>query len=102
MAISWTQLGPFFDGFRPSITQSFVACRKGSSEYSVEAQNATDPDAGSQTLVEDVEQSYSPIVRTTLLSGRVLFDESLPCYLTILSYFGNVVTSPFGTICTTL
>jgi hypothetical protein len=45
---------------------------------------------------------YSPIVRMTLLSGRVLFDDSLSSCASISSYFGTVVTSPFGTICTTL
>ena len=45
---------------------------------------------------------YSPIVRMTLLSGRVLFDDSLSSCASISSYFGTVVTSPFGTMCTTL
>jgi hypothetical protein len=45
---------------------------------------------------------YSPMVRTTLFSGRLLLDESLSCCLTISSYFGNVSSSFFGTICTTL
>ena len=45
---------------------------------------------------------YSPIVRMTLLSGRVLFDDSLSSCESISSYFGTVVTSPFGTMCTTL
>ena len=48
------------------------------------------------------ETRYSPIVRMTLLSGRVLFDESLSSCASISSYFGTVVTSPFGTMCTTL
>ena len=42
------------------------------------------------------------MVRTTLLSGRELLGESLSCCLTISSYFSTVVTSPFGTMCTTL
>ena len=50
----------------------------------------------------DTNGSYSPMVRTTLLSGRVLLGESLSCCLTISSYFGTVATSPFGTMCTTL
>jgi hypothetical protein len=45
---------------------------------------------------------YSPMVRMTLLSGRVLFDDSLSCCVTISSYFGMVVSCPFGTMCTTL
>ena len=45
---------------------------------------------------------YSPIVRMTLLSGRVLFDDSLSSCASISSYFGTVVSSPFGTMCTTL
>ena len=49
-----------------------------------------------------LNETYSPMVRTTLLSGRVLLDENLSCCLTISSYFGDVVSSPFGTMCTTL
>jgi hypothetical protein len=45
---------------------------------------------------------YSPMVRITLLSGRVLFDDSLSSCTSISSYFGTVVTSPLGTKCTTL
>jgi hypothetical protein len=45
---------------------------------------------------------YSPIVRMTLLSGRVLLEDSLSSCASISSYFGTVVTSPFGTMCTTL
>jgi hypothetical protein len=45
---------------------------------------------------------YSPIVRMTLLSGRVLFEDSLSSCESISSYFGTVVSSPFGTMCTTL
>ena len=41
---------------------------------------------------------YSPIVRMTLLSGRVLFDDSLSSCESISSYFVTVVTSPFGTM----
>ena len=48
------------------------------------------------------DDPYSPIVRMTLLSGRVLFDDSLSSCESISSYFGTVVTSPFGTMCTTL
>jgi hypothetical protein len=40
--------------------------------------------------------------RMTLLSGRVLFDDSLSSCASISSYFGTVVSSPFGTMCTTL
>ena len=50
----------------------------------------------------DTNGFYSPMVRTTLLSGRVLLGESLSCCLTISSYFSTVVTSLFGTMCTTL
>src|SRR5215831_12521365 len=39
---------------------------------------------------------YSPIVRITLLSGRVLFDDSLSSCASISSYFGTVVTSDLG------
>jgi hypothetical protein len=46
--------------------------------------------------------SYSLIVRMTLFSGRVLFDDSLSSCASISSYFGTVVISPFGTMCTTL
>ena len=49
-----------------------------------------------------IKGSYSPMVRTTLLSGRLLLDESLSCCLTISSYFGSEPSSPFGTMCTTL
>jgi formaldehyde-activating enzyme len=49
-----------------------------------------------------LRSGYSPIVRMTLLSGRVLFDDSLSSCASISSYFGTVVTSPFGTMCTTL
>ena len=45
---------------------------------------------------------YSLIVRMTLLSGRVLLDDSLSSCASISSYFGTVVTPPFGTMCTTL
>jgi hypothetical protein len=45
---------------------------------------------------------YSPMVRITLLSGRVLLEDSLSSCASISSYFGTVVTSPFGTMCTTL
>jgi hypothetical protein len=45
---------------------------------------------------------YSPMVRMTLLSGRVLLEDSLSSCASISSYFGTVVTSPFGTMCTTL
>jgi hypothetical protein len=48
------------------------------------------------------EKCYSPIVRMTLLSGRLLFDDSLSSCDSISSYFGTVVSSPFGTMCTTL
>jgi hypothetical protein len=48
------------------------------------------------------KRSYSPIVRTTLLSGRVLLEDSLSSCASISSYFGTVATSPFGTTCTTL
>ena len=41
-------------------------------------------------------------MRTTLFSGRVLFDESLSWLVTISSYLVIVVTWPFGTMCTTL
>jgi hypothetical protein len=36
-------------------------------------------------------------VRITLVSGRILFDDSLPCWVTISSYFGIVVSSCRGT-----
>jgi hypothetical protein len=49
-----------------------------------------------------VRRRYSPIVRMTLLSGRVLLEDSLSSRASISSYFGTVVTSPLGTICTTL
>ena len=42
------------------------------------------------------------MVRTTLVSGRVLFDNSLPSWMTISSYFGIVVSDCRDTICTTL
>jgi len=45
---------------------------------------------------------YSPIVRMTLFSGRVLLDDSRFWLLTIWSYCGIVVNSPFGTMCTIL
>ena len=45
---------------------------------------------------------YSPMVRMTLFSGRVLLEDSLSSCASISSYFGTVVTSPFGTMCTTL
>ena len=45
---------------------------------------------------------YSPMVRIPLLSGRVLLEDSLSSCASISSYFGTVVTSPFGTMCTTL
>ena len=45
---------------------------------------------------------YWPIVRTTLLSGRVLFDDSVSWWVTISSYLGTVVSCPRGTMCTTL
>ena len=45
---------------------------------------------------------YSPMVRTTEFSGRVLLDDSLSSCASISSYFGTVVSSPFGTMCTTL
>ena len=45
---------------------------------------------------------YSPMVRMTLLSGRVLLDDNLSSCASISSYFGTVVTAPFGTMCTTL
>ena len=48
------------------------------------------------------DRAYSPIVRMTLLSGRVLLDDSLSSCASISSYFGTVVTAPFGTMCTTL
>jgi hypothetical protein len=48
------------------------------------------------------KRSYSPIVRMTLLSGRVLLEDSLSSCASISSYFGTVATSPFGTMCTTL
>jgi hypothetical protein len=35
-----------------------------------------------------------------LLSGRVLFDDSLSSYASISSYLDTLVSSPFGTICT--
>jgi hypothetical protein len=41
------------------------------------------------------EDPYSPIVRMTLLSGRVLFDDSLSSCESISSYFGTVVISSF-------
>ena len=40
---------------------------------------------------------YWPIVRTTLLSGRVLFDDSVSWRVTISSYLGTVVSCPRGT-----
>ena len=52
-------------------------------------------------VIRNVRRCYSPIVRMTLLSGRVLLGETLSCCLTISSYFGTVVISPFGTLCTT-
>ena len=51
---------------------------------------------------EAKKKRYSLMVRTTLFSGRLLLAESLSCCLTISSNFGNVVSSPFGTMCTTL
>ena len=48
-----------------------------------------------QSRVADVgagDPTYSPIVWTTLSSGRVLFDDSLSCCMTISSYFGSVVS----------
>jgi len=45
---------------------------------------------------------YSPRVRKTLFSGRVLLDDNLSWCASISSYFGTVVSSSFGTICTTL
>ena len=45
---------------------------------------------------------YWPMVCTTLFSGRVLFDDSLSCCMTISSYFGSVVSICRGTMCTTL
>jgi len=44
--------------------------------------------------------SYWPMVRTTLLPGRVLFDDSVLWCVTISSYLGTVVNCPFGTMCT--
>jgi hypothetical protein len=58
--------------------------------------------ARSSTRCATPSYRYSPIVRMTLLSGRVLFDDSLSSCASISSYFGTVVTSPFGTMCTTL
>jgi hypothetical protein len=56
----------------------------------------------SPAMTTSLGAGYSPIVRMTLLSGRVLFDDSLSSCESISSYFGTVVTSPFGTMCTTL
>ena len=50
--------------------------------------------------VRNGRRSYSPMVRMTLLSGRVLLDDSLSSCASISSYFGTVVASPFGTMCT--
>ena len=42
--------------------------------------------------------AYCAIVRTTLDSGRVLFDESLSNWRTISSYFGKVDSGSRGTM----
>jgi hypothetical protein len=54
------------------------------------------PPEGKETM------PYSPMVRTTLDTGRVLFTDSLFCCISISSYFGTVVTGARGTTCTTL
>jgi len=45
---------------------------------------------------------YCPMVRTTLASGRVLFEDSLSWCVTISSYLGVVVSGCRGTMWTTL
>ena len=56
---------------------------------------APDDDETSQSQQRQVSQMM-------LLSGRVLFDDSLSSCASISSYFSTVVNSPFGTMCTTL
>ena len=56
-------------------------------------------------LRRTASQAGTPLLadlRMTLLSGRVLFEDSLSSCASISSYFGTVVSSPFGTMCTTL